>query len=247
MEDLPPKERGRRLLELVPHLTLEEVRQLRARLAEVDFRTDVFGRLPLELQCPIVEHLRGRDIWPCLIVSRRWRAVFLADVVLTDLARKCFPGLLEYAAAAGRDAKDEFVAAARKYFFRSTGKFRSALCHGLYLETENIFKLHPGLTAAAPPHDGPDSWHDYSQILLHPLRSGDEGHHGSHHGLLYERGRLAWQPARPRPDGSLIVVDDLRSQLRKVFRYSGAVLIGRIWLAALGDQLVVGIAPSSVM
>ena len=245
MEELPPRERGQRLLELVPRLTFDEVRRLRARLDEVDFRTDVFGRLPLELQCPIAEQLDGGDLWPCLIVSRRWRAVFLSECVLISLARSRFPGLLECVALEGRDATDAFVTAARKRFFRSTGRFRSALRHRLYLETETIFRLDAGLHPRSYP-DEQDDGRQYSQILVHPLRSRDKDRNSQKHSTFYANGRLAWQPSRSAIDKSLIVVDDLRSQRRKVFRYPGIAQIGYLHLVALGECLVVGVARSTL-
>ena len=244
MEDLPPRERIRRLLELVSRLTFDEVRQLSARLADVDFRSDIFSRLPLEVQILISEQLDRREIWPCLIVSKQWRTALLADAILASLAKRCFPGLLEWAAEAGKDAKAEFVEAARSYYFRSTGKFRSALSRQLlYLDTETYFRLDPVLHAISHSDDCPYYEQNYSHFLARPLRTrwGQRGTDPNLARLQYRNGRLAWQPTtRASPDSGLVVVDDLRTRLRKVFKYPGMALIGDLHLIALGDRLVVG-------
>ncbi|OAA57572.1 F-box domain, Skp2-like protein [Niveomyces insectorum RCEF 264] len=87
------------LLGLVPCLSLDEIWMLQARLARLDLRTDVVGRLPAELQIMVADQLGPADLGCCLEVSRRWRALLLHEALRKKLARRCFPALLEYADA----------------------------------------------------------------------------------------------------------------------------------------------------
>jgi hypothetical protein len=242
MEDLPPRERKQALLDLVSRLTLEEVRELGARLAQVDFRSDIILRLPVELRILVFKHLDARDLQSCFAVSRGWRDAFDSKDALTPLAKKWFPGLVEYAAVTGGSVEALFAEAVRNYYFRSTGKFRSVLHHGLWLGNETYFKLDPAFHA--PPvaaKDQEPSPHPYTGILVDPLT--DDGYPVAHmvERALYANGRIAWQPTPSRgPDDWIVVIDDLRTRLRKVFRQPGVVLTGgSLNLVALGDRLVV--------
>lgn len=84
------------LLSLVPDLTLDEIWMLQERLAKLDLRTDIFARLPPELQFMVADCLGPADLGCCLHVSCMWRNSFLHETMRKDLARRCFPSLLEY-------------------------------------------------------------------------------------------------------------------------------------------------------
>ncbi|KJR83866.1 uncharacterized protein SPSK_04017 [Sporothrix schenckii 1099-18] len=84
------------LLSLVPDLTLDEIWMLQERLAKLDLRTDIFARLPPELQFMVADSLGPADLGCCLHVSSMWRSAFLHESMRKDLARRCFPSLLEY-------------------------------------------------------------------------------------------------------------------------------------------------------
>ncbi|CAK7215909.1 hypothetical protein SBRCBS47491_002642 [Sporothrix bragantina] len=143
------------LLNLVPDLTLDEIWMLQERLAKLDLRTDIFARLPPELQLIVSECLGPADLGCCLHVSCTWRGSFLHESMRKDLARRCFPSLLEYVDAVrtqmarsnphedGSDNEDAnqrdlsdhidliFAETARKYALRALGRFRYVFRHCL--------------------------------------------------------------------------------------------------------------------
>ncbi|CAK7219430.1 hypothetical protein SCUCBS95973_003819 [Sporothrix curviconia] len=144
------------LLSLVPDLTLDEIWMLQERLAALDLRTDIFARLPPELQLIVSECLGPADLGCCLHVSSMWRGSFLHESMRKDLARRCFPSLLEYVDAvrtqmarsnqdhAGSDDNEDanrrdlsdhidliFAETARKYALRALGRFRCVFRHCL--------------------------------------------------------------------------------------------------------------------
>lgn len=91
-----PANRKKYLLDLVSDLSLDEIWMLQKRLAGLDLRTDIFSRLPPELQILIADELGPSDLGCCLQVSSRWRQALLHESMLKKLARRCFPSLLEY-------------------------------------------------------------------------------------------------------------------------------------------------------
>ncbi|CAK7568514.1 MAG: hypothetical protein SEPTF4163_006507 [Sporothrix epigloea] len=143
------------LMSLVSELTLDEIWMLQERLAKLDLRTDIFARLPPELQLIVCECLGPADLGCCLLVSRLWRGSFLHESVRKGTAQRCFPSLLEYADAvwtklalanpghANGDNEDAnrrnmgdlvdtiFTETARRYAMRSLGRFRRVFRHCL--------------------------------------------------------------------------------------------------------------------
>ena len=245
MEKLDPRERLKQLTELVPHLTLNEVRQLRALLAEVDLRTDILSRMPLELKICVVEYLDVPDITNCIYVAKKWTDIFLKGALMTFAASHCFPGLVECAEAAGKDVEGEFREALMKQKMRSLGRFQSALFNRQWLQAEDMFRLDSSLHPIS--HHGADYRRNYQQLITH-FPGGEHGEgevFPSGHGRIrYAHGRLAWMPGNAAPpDNSLVVVDNLWSHTRKVLRYPGEVPVvlqgGTIRLLHLGDKLVV--------
>ncbi|CAK7275137.1 hypothetical protein SEPCBS119000_006526 [Sporothrix epigloea] len=141
------------LLGLVPDLTLDEIWMLQERIAKLDLRTDIFARLPPELQLIVCEYLGPVDLGCCLHVSRLWRASFLHESVRKGMAQRCFPSLLEYVGAVrtkmarlsreNADADDQEASrssvcdptdamvteTARKYALRSFGRFCCVFRH----------------------------------------------------------------------------------------------------------------------
>ncbi|CAK7232846.1 hypothetical protein SEUCBS140593_008401 [Sporothrix eucalyptigena] len=140
------------LLSLVPKLTLDEIWMLQESLSKLDLRTDIFARLPPELQFMVAECLGPADLGCCLHVSCMWRSSFLHESMRKELARRCFPSLLEYVDAVRtqmaksapedtssdedanrRDLNDHidliFAETARKYALRALGRFRYVFRH----------------------------------------------------------------------------------------------------------------------
>ena len=137
--------RKKYLLDLVPGLSLDEIWMLQKRLASLDLRTDIFSRLPPELQMLVADDLGPSDLGCCLQVSSKWRDALLHESMLKKLARRCFPSLLEYidvvhkneartAAVTESSSLDKLVAsmftdAAKKYAMRAQGRFSYVFRH----------------------------------------------------------------------------------------------------------------------
>lgn len=236
------------LRNLVSALDNAEIRDLAAQLASIHFRTDIVGLVPAELLMIIAESIDGADIFNVLNVSKRWRAVWLQGTVLRLLAAKWFPGLLKYASVQEqltggvRDLERLFSNAARKFHFRKLGKFRSALFGEWLRPDRSGLGDHFSFDPTFHPVDQ-DSKIEYpGQVTAERLFEDD------HPAVHYSGGRLAWQPSGLAfPDNSVVFVDDLKTQLRKIYRVPNLLMLGeRAVLEALGDQLVVVTAGRSM-
>ncbi|EFX06689.1 hypothetical protein CMQ_7010 [Grosmannia clavigera kw1407] len=203
------KDRKSFLTGLVAGLSLNEIWMLQAQLARLDLRTDVFGRLPPELQILVADQLGPADLGCCLDVSPAWRQAFLHESVRRGQARRCFPGLLEYASAVEQaDASAEqvdraFADTARKYAARARGRFRAALRHVPQPKAAVLADMDDAT------FDGPE----------------------------YAYGRLFWQLYHDST--THIRVDDLRSGRRQHFAVKDDIVRGeRFMQSSFGDELV---------
>lgn len=232
------------LRNLVSSLTSHECRDLAAQLSTVDYRTDIVTRIPVELLFIIAEYIDGRELFHFLNVSKQWRAAWLEKSVLQRLAKKWFPGFLEYVSiqeqltGVPQDIERLFLDAARKYHFRSLGKFRSAFYANCWLPSIHGADQEQHFTLDRT-HQHCDSTWEAEYPHLFNSDTGSEFRAGNHH---YAHGRLAWQPCvnMGRQEDSLVFVDDLRTQQRKLYRVPMLPMLGeRAILVALGDRLVV--------
>lgn len=234
LNELEPNQRTPNLLNLISSLTISELRLLRSRLITVDFRTDIISRLPVELQLCVVDYISSSDVLSYINVSRTWRQIWLQDKIINHVVDNWYPGLFkldekhEDTETYGR-RKAAFLRMLQRDSRRSKGKFRSVLFHGFRLGDEDYFKLDESLHPSGK----------YADFLS--TTPSDRGLGGV---LYYYRdGKLAWNPStRPAPDNGVIVLDDLRTRTRKMFKAPGA-LMAALWISlrALGDKLVVGV------
>lgn len=231
------------LRNLVSALTNHEIREWAAHLSAVDLRTDIVVRLPVELLMLIAEYINGTEISNLLNVSKQWRAAWLQRNVLGVLAVRWFPGFLEYTSlqeqltGVAQDTERLFTEAARRFHLRSLGKFRSALDVEPWLRNrasclEEHFTLDPIL------HPPDHEWEIECPGLFtreHVSLDLDDT------ALRYTDGRLAWQAGGLGfPENSVVFVDDLRTQLRRIYRVPNLLMLGEsAILVALGDKLVV--------
>lgn len=229
--------------ELLGSLTAAELRDLKSILEPVDFKTDIFSKLPLELQLLIAGNVGSDDIFNYISVSRTWRQIWLSGAFMKQLSSTAFPGLLDKAAQgdelsqtdAFRRQRYLFIQVARKFHRRSQGIIRSVVGHSFMLQDDKFFTLDPALH--------PDQ--SYSSIMTSRNFPDSCGVYT----VLYRNGKLAWQSDTHRPpDDSLIVVDDLHKRHRRIYRNEGILLHGRPQsvLAALGDEIVVAKADRTV-
>lgn len=235
--------RKQNLLNLVPCLTKQEVRDLTARLSVIEFRTDIVGRFPPELRLNIAGHFGDIDVANLLNVSRHWRAIWLQPDPLRVLSRQCCY-LDDNILIDGADGQSlphwstlqyELVCKRRRRFL---GRFSSAL-----VVRHNIGDGHQWLARGLEldgvfpegPVAGTDVGNVFSRDQAPPLQ------HCVAQSSLYEAGRLAWLPdSLPAPDNTLIVVENLNTRTKRIYRNASVSQYGRdMALKALGDKLLV--------
>jgi len=235
--------RKQNLLNLIPCLTHQEVRDLMAGLSKVEMQTDILSRLPPELRLNIAGQLGNFDVFPLLNVSRHWRAMWLQPDMLRIAADHCryIDLSLLTDETSGGIIPEEWIALQyeilRRRRRRFLGRFSSATVvrHDIgdgheWLEGGlKLIGVYPARTAG--------------DFYLGGLSSREVSSltHSSVGSSLYHSGRLAWLPENlPRPDQSLVVIEDLYSKTKRVFRSPSIVQYGRdLELKALGDKLVV--------
>lgn len=237
--------RKQNLLNLVSYLTLQETRDLTARLSEVEFRTDIVSRLPPELSAIVAGYLEEIDVFPLLNVSRRWRGIWLQPDLVKILSQRCRyldtclsnVEVVEQRADNWESLRYEQVRRRRRRFL---GKFSSAIevCSTVgdgdtWLNTG--FDL-VGLIGAAP---GQFDESVRSFIRERPFMAD----HWDVEDSLYESGRLV-SITRPVPqaqaDQALIVVEDLHTRTKKVYLTPSVAQYGTsMKLQALGNKIFV--------
>lgn len=230
------------LKNLVSALSHQELRELTSQLSNFDLRTDIVGRLPVELTMLVAGFIERADVANFLNVSKRWRAAWLQEDVLKVLAGKMLPGFLEYVSireqltGETQDLPILFSESARKLRSRSLGKFRSAVS-----VSERVVGSSLGRCLELDPvfHSADRDWKtEYPNLFNSPYERRRPSY------SQYSDGRLAWQAVDlTLPASSLVFVDNLRTQLRKIYHMPGLVVSGeRVCLKALGDRLVVAVA-----
>lgn len=240
--------RKQNILNLVPCLTQQEVRELLARLDQVDFRTDIISRLPPELRLNIAGKLGDCDVFPLLNVSRQWRAIWLQPRIVKAFSQK-WPYLdasLVDDETTGVLRPDHWMnlqyELLRRRRRRFLGRFSSAIIvrhnvddgHGWLERGLSLTGVYPQLSTGETDGSGGSGG-----VFVRPEAPPQE--HRSIESSLYEGGRLAWLPeSLPPPDNTLIVVEDLYSKTKRIYRNASVSQYGRdMGLKALGDRLLV--------
>ncbi|KAK0635120.1 hypothetical protein B0T17DRAFT_31343 [Bombardia bombarda] len=234
------------LRNMIQALTFDEIRELKEHLEKVEFRTDIIARLPVELRMLVAGYVDRADIYNLLNVSKQWRRIWLQQDVLKLLAGRFLPGFLKYTSLkeqitlATQDLQQLFYEAARRLRVRSRGEFQSVFYHAGYFEESDLQETYFTLDPDYHPRrdDGQSRWLD---ILNYPdafkcLRRQDNFARL----ISYSTGKLAWVPMFPRPNNSLVLVDDLKTHLRKAYSVPSLALRGvYIEKISLGNTFVV--------
>ncbi|KAM7209578.1 hypothetical protein V8F20_000316 [Naviculisporaceae sp. PSN 640] len=222
--------RRRNLQNLVSSLSLYEIRDIKKLADKIldQARTDIFVRLPAELRLEVAEYVDFTDLPNFLTVSKAWREAWTQDSMINLI----MPGFLAHHRLAsaitpsGQNVQALFYEACQKLQHRCLGKYRSLLIEAPYYGYQGNFMIDKEYHEQNPQH---------SLWPIIPLLDEPRVHD-----LLYSHGRVAWQPNLPMDNHSSIIVDNLRSQLRKVYTIPVAVMQGGdAKLMALGDKLLV--------
>ena len=239
-----PAERRNFLQKFAASLSGQEVRLMLEELNKRDFRCDILANLPMELHVHVVQYLDIADLWPCLNVSRKWRQILLDSHIVKKTAQRLLPGLLEYRGEAERtwspDAppleslEDAVLRGIQTRYRRGSGKFRWAVSSSITFPMARSFPLdpahHPVVSRSLRSYlnNCPASTNGYADDMFYSYAVD----------IKYHNGRICWHPLMGKP---WIVVDNLRTCLRRVYTVPNLVLEGS-WLRVefLGDKLLVG-------
>lgn len=238
------------LASLLPEETRDVVRQLATQLsmqlANTDFRTDIVARIPAELRLIVAKYVDPEDFYNFTNVSRQWRAIWLEHHAVRILAERHNPGFMAYmkevedpdATQQGSIIPYSFREAMRTMRITQSGKFQSVLSFDLDSLDCSPFPLDPSF------HPDPSELAGYEEVIAacrwpkelsarHARYADPEQYKGIH---LYHDGKHAWSSR----GGSHVIVDDFRSQLRRVYSVPGSALRGiQLRPLALGDKLLV--------
>ncbi|KAK3343930.1 hypothetical protein B0T25DRAFT_572910 [Lasiosphaeria hispida] len=228
------------LRSLVASLTQHDARYLAEQLSKLDFRTDIVARLPVELRVIVAGHVDREDAISMLNVSKVWRQIWLQEDAFKRLADRCLPGFLPYThlkkhiTATDEDPKQLFCEASRRLRFRLKGMFRSVIFNELLVgpaDKAQCFSLDREYHHAIEP--------DLSRFL-ESLAVTDTASLSPYHASLYSNGRFAWLSPLPQRPKARVIVDDFKTQLRKVYSIDMNIMLGgSAQLLALGNKLVV--------
>ena len=243
---VPPEIRKRTayIQQFLASLSSQEVRDVTAQLAKYKFETDIIARIPHEIRLKIAEYLDAGDAINVVNVSQQWRNIWLEKRAMKILAEKCLPGFLPYLALKNelggnqeQNISQLFHEAMLRQNTTQSGKFRSVLSVDLSDVNRVAFPLDPTF------HSDPNEVATYVEVAAGVAadcdgnRPGNIWHHvyaGIHR---YHDGKHAWSPEL---GSSHIIVDDFRSQLRRMYSVPGSAISGvKIRLLALGDKLLV--------
>ncbi|KAI0385458.1 hypothetical protein F5Y04DRAFT_268840 [Hypomontagnella monticulosa] len=207
-------------------LASEELRYLKILLSRVN--TDIIGELPIELVGQIAELLDLHVFIACLRVSRRWRDKLLSVPVIVPVMNKYRPSLRQ--SGDSQVDPDQYLKILHKIGRSRWGYFQSNLAKPFSWRNESYFRLDPlyyqnhqeDILSAYERFGGPSDDPELDGLAY--LRA------------LYSHGKIAWL-AKQR----IVVVDNLRSRARKLFKVSTGPLVGpTLQLLAFGDKLIVG-------
>ncbi|KAK1832691.1 hypothetical protein QBC39DRAFT_370705 [Podospora conica] len=246
--EVPPHIRQRKahVQQFLASLSPQEIRDAVPQLAGYDFRIDIVARIPVELCLIIAKYVDAEDIYNFTNVSRQWRAIWLDHHAVRVLARRHQPAFLPFVEAKqqlggtqGTSMAHEFREAMRKLRATQTGKFQSVLSVDLHNLNRNPFPLDPTFHPDPSELAGYEEvvaackWPEESDDMDYTFPLGMVPYDGVH---LYHDGKHAWSSKR----GSHVIVDDFRSQLRRVYSVPGSALRGiQLLPLALGDKLLV--------
>ncbi|KAI0432289.1 hypothetical protein F5Y09DRAFT_339793 [Xylaria sp. FL1042] len=200
-------------------LSREEIRYLRLLLS--DTRPDPIGELPLEIIALIVLHLSLKEFACCLRMSKVWRERFLSQPVMAVYAERHWPAMIN-----GAVNRCNFLGALSKlgwgdYGFKNFYKYDAEVVpwdRTSQYELDSVFHNQLG--------NLPDAYTQYSI-------DGDDFIRDT---ALYTSGKVAYHLC-----GCIVVVDDLKSNTRKVLTPPSGMMYGlALKLHALGSRLVVG-------
>lgn len=206
-------------------LTNEEQRYMKILLAGIN--VDIIGELPIELVGHIAELLDLHHFITCLRVSRRWRDKLLSVPVVTAVMDKYCPSLRQV-----RDDQvdsEQYLKILHKIGRSRWACFRSTLAKPFSWKNESYFRLDPTYQ-----NEHEDMRMAYERFAGPSDEPDPDGL--THLSALYSHGKIAWL-AKQR----IVVVDDLLSRTRKLFKVSTGPLVSpTLQLLAFGNKLVVG-------
>ncbi|KAI0467850.1 hypothetical protein F4859DRAFT_517719 [Xylaria cf. heliscus] len=198
-------------------LTPEEARYLKILLSKA--HTDLINELPLEIVTLIALELQLKDFVSCISVSKIWRRRLLSDSIMSAYARHRWPAMVEDVVS-----RSGFLETLLKLkwvhsslpdpYFREWGsKDECALDPVFHSQSANV----------------PDIYMQYSAGKLRQACSDPYYH-------LHASSKAAYHLY-----GCVILVDDRRSNLRKVLTPPSGMMYGsKLDLKALGSRLVIG-------
>ncbi|ETS79270.1 hypothetical protein PFICI_09123 [Pestalotiopsis fici W106-1] len=210
----------------------------------------IHQRLTIELHLLIIEHLERDDFAAYLRVCRAWRHAGLSDDVWPRFADACLPGLKERIRLESENDQsiiqsDLFRRSLMLICRRSHGKFTTVFENNLRLDTEDYFQLDTSLSVL---EGGVHSYDDYldadftkklaRHIEVNELMGEETDLESTKRLLWYSHGRIAWTSTVPRRP-LLIVIDELRTRIRKAYSFPGHTTSDVVYETALGDQLFV--------
>lgn len=246
---VPPEIRKRKayIQQFLASLSSQEVRDVTAQLAKHKFETDIIARIPHEIRLKIAEYLDAGDAVNVVNVSQQWRNIWREKRAMKILAEKCLPGFLPYLVLKNKlggnqeqDISQLFHEAMLRQNTTQSGKFRSVLSVDLSDVNRVAFPLDPTFhsdlqevaayveVAAGIAADCDRGNHPWNIAGWHDVYTGIHRYHDGKHAWSCELG------------SSHIIVDDFRSQLRRMYSVPGSAISGvKIRLLALGDKLLV--------
>jgi hypothetical protein len=209
-------------------LTPWEVLEMRRSLKDMVPALATLTDLPPELVAIIGTHLDLVSLTRCLRVSKAWGVAWRHGVVVTDVCRHFFPGLIETSAEKG-ELFPLLQEASRKYVARALCKSTGfGVLWYQYPQQEPFtvnMAIHPG-----------------SKLPSLDVNSAEQGLNGANppyrlaRRAFYSHGMVAWQP-----DCCTTVLDHLYKRTRRACRPPGCIL-GASYLTLVGlskDLLVV--------
>ncbi|KAK0651392.1 hypothetical protein B0T16DRAFT_453866 [Cercophora newfieldiana] len=203
--------------ELASSLDHWQIRQLLKILSErfssITSPADPATRFPVEVRILIAKYFDVSDVHTLLWVSKSWRASWATGDCLEPLARRLFPGFLEYTRLQAKLASEEpdmvkaLVNAAYYAHLRRTGGLQNYPRYKFYRSAFPLDEAFPHIidVASKPIVD--------TILSLRPPRER-ENYSGSPRDPVYQSGRVAWYIPQSAPH---LVVDDFRTLRRKIF------------------------------
>ncbi|GJC83482.1 hypothetical protein ColLi_06320 [Colletotrichum liriopes] len=209
--DVPRRQAS--LRNLIKAMSPWEVIYLRSLIRKTTIKLADMHDLPDEIVATISGKLDYRDVLNCTEVSKEWRRTWTAELVVKDVARAHFPGLIESHPEASPWSLLHPVAA--KATARAQGRYISSLsiattgsplhdCTALKLDDRSLAHAKHNPSPAEP-----------------AARDSHAYRHRPHYGYAYCDGRIAWQW-----DAYSFFIDDIRAMTRTLASPSDLVVKG---------------------